>query len=70
MIINENYMKRDTGILLAGSLGVIVGLGIYGLKWFLTKKHTEYTEYYGDFHRHFDKKYGDDNHGVEFLAML
>lgn len=63
-------MKRDTGILLAGSLGVIVGLGLYGLKWFTSKKHTAYEEYYADHHRNYDNRYGDDHDGVEILALL
>ncbi len=64
-------MKRETGILLAGGLGVIVGLGIFGFKRFVGSKHRKYSEYYDDFHRHFDRRYRDENHhGVEFLAML
>lgn len=63
-------MKKETGILLAGSIGVIIGLGIFGLKKFLSKKHQDYNDYYSDFHRHFDKRYRDDgHHGVEYLAM-
>lgn len=63
-------MKRETGILLAGSLGVIVGLGIIGFKRFLIIKHREYADYYEDFHRHFDSRYKEEpHHGVEFLAM-
>lgn len=63
-------MKKETGILLAGSMGVIIGLGIFGLRKFLSKKHKDYHDYYSDFHRHFEKKNKDEgNHGVEFLAM-
>lgn len=63
-------MKKDTGILLAGGMGVIVGLGIYGLRWFLSKKHIKYQEHYADYHRNFESRYSDiDHHGVEFLAM-
>lgn len=63
-------MKKDTGILLAGSMGVIVGLGIYGFKWFLSRKRSHYQDDYGDFHRNFESRYSDiDHHGVEFLAM-
>ena len=63
-------MKKETGILLAGSLGVLIGLGIFGIRKFLSKKHKEYHDYYSDFHRHFDKRYRDEgHHGVEFLAM-
>ncbi|MGZ5187973.1 MAG: hypothetical protein ACXWB5_00895 [Kaistella sp.] len=63
-------MKKETGILLAGSVGVIIGLGIFGIKKFLTKKHRDYNDYYSDFHRHFEKRYRDEgHHGVEYLAM-
>ena len=63
-------MKKETGILLAGSVGVILGLGIFGIKKFFSRKHQEYYDYYSDFHRHFDKKHQEENHdGVEFLAM-
>ncbi|KMQ70485.1 hypothetical protein [Chryseobacterium koreense] len=63
-------MKKETGILLAGSLGVILGLGIFGIRKFLLKRHKDYEDYYADFHRHFDKKHREDgSHGVEFLAM-
>lgn len=63
-------MTKETGILLAGSIGVILGLGIFGVKKFFAKKHKDYNDYYSDFHRHFEKKYRDENHhGVEYLAM-
>lgn len=64
-------MKKETGILLAGSVGVILGLGIFGIKKFFSRKHQEYHDYYSDFHRHFEKKKKDEgNDGVEYLAML
>jgi len=63
-------MKKETGIILAGSLGLIIGLGIFGVRRFLLKKTKEYNDYYSDFHRHFEKKPADENHdGIEFLAM-
>ncbi|MBW8358870.1 MAG: hypothetical protein K0M63_03605 [Weeksellaceae bacterium] len=64
-------MKKETGIILAGSLGILIGLGIFGLRKFFSKKHRDYDDYYSDFHRHFDKRYREEgNHGVEYLAML
>ena len=64
-------MKKETGILLAGSLGLLIGFGIFGVRRFFLKKSREYNDYYSDFHRHFEKKKKDDgNHGVEYLAML
>ena len=63
-------MRKETGVLLAGSLGVLVGLGIFGVKKFFAKRHKDYHDYYSDFHRHFEKRYRDDgHHGVEYLAM-
>lgn len=63
-------MKKETGILLAGSIGVIIGLTIFGVRKFLAKKKKEYDDDYADFHRHFERKNKDDHHdGVEFLAF-
>lgn len=64
-------MKKETGILLAGSIGLLIGLGLFGVRRFLSKKRKDYNDYYSDFHRHFEKSKDDDYHdGVEFLAML
>lgn len=63
-------MKKETRVLLAGSIGVIIGFGIFGLRKFLSKKQKAYHDYYADFHRHFEKKEKEDaHHGVEYLAM-
>ena len=63
-------MKKETGIILAGSVGVIIGLTLFGVRKFLIKKRKEYDDYYADFHRHFERKHKDDtNDGVEFLAV-
>ena len=63
-------MKKETGILLAGSVGLLIGLTIFGVRKFLLKKSREYDEYYADFHRHFERKNQDDaNDGIEFLAV-
>ena len=64
-------MKTETGILLAGSVGVLLGLGIFGIRKFISRKQQDYYDYYSDFHRHFEKKKKDEgNHGVEYMAML
>lgn len=64
-------MRKETGIILAGSLGILVGLTLFGFKKYFAKKRKEYDDYYADFHRHFDKRQIDDSHdGVEFLASL
>lgn len=63
-------MSKEARILVAGSLGIIVGLTIFGLKQFLKKKSKEYDDYYADFHRHFEiikKEEAED--GVEFMAV-
>ena len=63
-------MRKETGIILAGSVGLIIGLTIFGVRKFLLKKSREYDEYYADFHRHFERKNKEDtNDGVEFLAV-
>ena len=63
-------MRKETGIILAGSVGLIIGLTLFGVRKFLSKKRREYDDYYADFHRHFERKYKDDsNDGVEFLAV-
>ena len=61
---------NKTTILVAGGFGIIIGLGILGVRRYLIKKSKEYDDYYADFHRHFERKNKDDsNDGVEFLAV-
>lgn len=63
-------MKKETGIILAGGVGVLIGLTLFGVRKFIAKKKKEYDDYYADFHRHFERKQKDDaNDGVEFLAV-
>ena len=63
-------MRKETGIILAGSVGLIIGLTLFGVRKYLSKKRKEYDDYYADFHRHFERKNKDDsNDGVEFLAV-
>lgn len=68
-ISNNLIMKKETGILLAGSMGIIIGLGIFGLKKFLSKRKNAYHDYYSDFHRHFERESDEGNHGIEFFAV-
>lgn len=64
-------MKKETGIVLAGSIGFLAVLGIIGLSKFLQRKKRKYAEDYDDYYRHFEKKYAiEDPHGVEFLSVL
>ncbi|AZI33522.1 hypothetical protein [Kaistella carnis] len=61
---------NKTTILVAGGFGIIIGLGILGVRRYLIKKSKEYDDYYADFHRHFDRKIREEsNDGVEFLAV-
>lgn len=61
---------NKTTILVAGSFGIIIGLGILGVRRYLIKKSKEYDDYYADFHCHFDRKIREEsNDGVEFLAV-
>lgn len=63
-------MRKETGIILAGSVGLIIGLTLFGVRKYLSKKRREYDDYYADFHRHFEcRKKDDSNDGVEFLAV-
>ena len=61
---------NKTTILIAGGVGIIIGLGFLGFKRFLKLKSKEYDDYYEDFHRHFGGPDPDEySHGVEFLAV-
>ena len=61
-------MKKETGIVIAASVGFLAVLGILKIKSFLNRKEKEYHDYYNDFHRHFEKKSEKDHyHGVEYL---
>ena len=64
-------MKKETGIILAGTVGFLTVIGIIGLKKIIKSKHKKYEECYSDFHRNLQKRYkADEHHGVEFLSML
>ena len=41
-------MKKETGILIAGSLGLFIGLGFFGVRKFLLKKSKEYNSVMND----------------------
>lgn len=61
-------MKKETGVLTAGFLGLIAVVGILALRKFLNNK--EYKTYYNDFHRLFDENSKEEeHHGIEFLSM-
>ena len=66
-------MKKETFALLAGTLCVVTVFGILGFRKFLCMKQHEYEDEYSDYHRHFSKKAkkaGDEDHGIEFMAMM
>lgn len=61
---------NKTTIIVASTLGVIIGFGILGIRRYLIKKGKEYDDYYSDFHQHFDHSRREDfNEGIEFLAV-
>ncbi|MDQ1804393.1 MULTISPECIES: hypothetical protein [Chryseobacterium] len=63
-------MKKEIGVLLAGGVGLLAVLSFLGIKKILNKKDKKYSDYYSDYHRHFDgKDHEDEYHGVEFYAM-
>ena len=63
-------MKKETGLLLAGSIGLILGLTIYGVRRFWMKKEQEYDDYYNDYHRHFEKIPPQElSDGIEYLSV-
>ena len=64
-------MKKEAGIILAGTVGFLTVVGIVGLQKILKSRKKKYDEEYSDFHRNLKKRYcSDDHHGVEFLSML
>lgn len=46
-------MKKEKSILLAGTIGVLIGVSIFGIRRFIAIKRKEYDDYYCDFHRNF-----------------
>ena len=62
-------MKKEAGILLAGSIGFSAALSFIGIKKILQRKQKKYNDYYADHHRHFHKENADEEHGVEYFAM-
>lgn len=62
-------MKKEVGVLLAGGIGFLAVISLLSVKKILSKKHKKYSDYYLDYHRHFDNKHDDDHHGVELFAF-
>ncbi|NML58218.1 hypothetical protein [Chryseobacterium cheonjiense] len=63
-------MKKEVGVLLAGGVGLLAVLSIIGIKKILHRKDKKYSDSYSDYHRHFDKRYlEEDYHGIEFYAL-
>lgn len=63
-------MKKEVGVILAGSVGLLAVLSFIGIKKVLGKKNKKYSDSYSDYHRHFDGKNQDDEyHGIEFYAL-
>lgn len=65
-------MKKETGVLIAGAVGLFAAVGIFVLKRILSNR--EYHAEYHDYHRHFCKKNqnykNEEHHGVEYLSMM
>lgn len=63
-------MKKEVGVILAGSVGLLAVLSFIGIKKVLGKKSKKYSDSYSDYHRHFDgKNQEDEYHGIEFYAL-
>ncbi|WP_297983971.1 hypothetical protein [uncultured Chryseobacterium sp.] len=61
-------MKKEQGILIASTVGLLAAFGVFALRKFLSNKN--YHAYYADYHRHFVNKHdNDDYHGIEYLAL-
>ncbi len=58
-----------TEIIVASALGVLIGVGILGVRRFLKKKTEEYYDYYADYHRHFEHTPFEDRSKTAYLAM-
>lgn len=65
-------MKKETGVLVAGAVGLLAAIGLFVLKRILSNKN--YHAEYNDYHRHFSKATykhsNDEHHGVEYLSMM
>lgn len=58
-----------TEILVAGTLGVLIAVGILGVRRYLRKKGEAYNDYYSDFHRHFEKRSPRHSDEEAYFAM-
>ena len=63
-------MKKETGVLLAGAVGLLAAVGFFILKRMLSNR--DYHDEYHDYHRHFCRKNhrNEEHHGVEYLSMM
>ena len=63
-------MNKEMKILMASGVGLLVALGIWGLKRYFEEKNPDNASTQTDEHRHFDyTQYEEDNHGIEYLSM-
>lgn len=72
MIVEEEIiddMRKELGIILAGTAGLAVTLGILGLRRFLNRKNRQYLTDYSDYHGHFRMQNTEDHHGIEYWAL-
>lgn len=63
------YMKKETGVLIAGAVSFLAVVGFLALRKFLNGYDSDC--YYSDYHKILPKKVKDEeHHGVEYLSML
>jgi len=68
--ITYKNMSKETGILLAGGMGLLLGLGLFGIRKLMQYREREYDDYYNDYHRHFVSiPRNDAPEGIEFMAV-
>lgn len=64
-------MKKETGVLLAGTVGFFTVLGIMSFNTIMKRKKAKKCNLKEKFQDRYAKRYKSDDHdGVEFLALL
>lgn len=62
------YMKKETGVMIAGAVSFFAVMGLLALKKMLNKKEDDC--YYSDYLKSHPLKKDEEHHGVEYLSML
>ena len=64
-------MKKETSVLLAGTVGFFTVLGIMGFNQMMKRKKSKKCNLKNKFQDRYANRYKSDDHdGVEFLALL